>query len=246
MEQQANKVAPIYHYKCQHCGKEYTLEKNFPTRKACSKHCGDQIAGQKRKGPKTAEIRARMQLAQRESRRTKPEIWEPLNQRSSERMKGNNPFHKQEVVEKMKDTKTKNGTLNIFSGRRGGNGYLTTPQIKLLSALGWNQNNNKNFGTTKVFGTYWKPEAVICTGHSGKDGEGFPSNYKVDIGSMDKNLAIEVDGRGHISKSVTEKDLKKEQKLTELGWTVLRVTNEDIMTNLSQVLLRIANVMQTL
>ena len=129
----------------------------------------------------------------------------------------NNPKN----IEKGKATKRANGTLNIWLGERGGNGKLTTPQIILACSLGW------------------VTEFVICTGHHSYDGSGFPTNYKVDIANPVLKLAVEVDGLGHNSKKGKQLDKKKEGKLTSLGWKVLRVTNEEVMTNLSTVLLKI-------
>jgi very-short-patch-repair endonuclease len=49
-------------------------------------------------------------------------------------------------------------------------------------------------------------------------------------------LAIELDGYTHSFEEVFEKDDLKEQRLRELGITVLRFADEDVMNNIDAVL----------
>ena len=134
----------------------------------------------------------------------------------SERMKKNNPGSNPAIVEKMKATKRLNGTLNVWLAERGGNGKLTEPQTRLALALGWEM------------------EVAISLG---KRQEGFPTCYKIDVASKKLKMGIEVDGKGHLSKGNMLRDAKKEKALTGLGWKILRFTNQEIMNNLSSVLL---------
>uniref|UniRef100_A0A6M3INL9 DUF559 domain-containing protein n=1 Tax=viral metagenome TaxID=1070528 RepID=A0A6M3INL9_9ZZZZ len=136
----------------------------------------------------------------------------------SDRMKENNPSYRPEIVEKIIETKRRNGTLNIWKGERGGNGKLTWPQILLADFLGWDV------------------EIAISLGPRVPD---YPTCYKVDVGNWILKIAVEVDGNGHNWKGPKEKDLKKTRKLEELGWKVLRFTNEEIMMDLSKVSLTI-------
>jgi hypothetical protein len=93
---------------------------------------------------------------------------------------------------------------------RGGNGTgLTVPQKKLLAVLSGD----------------WMAELPISLI---RHGPGFPSHYKVDIGSRTLKIGIELDGHTHRSR--TSKDQKKDAKLATLGWTVLRFWNWDILT----------------
>jgi len=141
---------------------------------------------------------------------------------TSERIVGkdeeNNPINFPGALEKAQETKRRNETLHIFAGTRGGNGQLTEPQKLLASVLNW--------------------PVEFCIS-LGKRQSGFPTNYKVDIACPEKKLAIEVDGKGHASQKKKMQDLKKTQKLNSLGWKVLRFSNQEIMTNLSQVLSQI-------
>ncbi|HDZ27302.1 MAG TPA: DUF559 domain-containing protein [Candidatus Aminicenantes bacterium] len=118
----------------------------------------------------------------------------------------------------MISTKRINGTLNVWLGKRGGNGQFTPQQVLLATALGW-------------------PMEVAIS--LGKRQKGYPTNYKVDVGNKKLKLGIEVDGKNHRMKRNILKDKKKENKLEELGWKVLRFTNKEITMNLSRVLFKI-------
>jgi len=61
-------------------------------------------------------------------------------------------------------------------------------------------------------------------------------NYIVDFFSNKLMLAIELDGYTHSFDKVIEKDEIKEQRLKELGITVLRFTDEDVLTNIEGVM----------
>lgn len=52
-------------------------------------------------------------------------------------------------------------------------------------------------------------------------------------------LAIELDGYTHIFEEVCDKDRAKEQRLNELGITILRFKDGDVMNNIEGVLARI-------
>lgn len=61
-------------------------------------------------------------------------------------------------------------------------------------------------------------------------------NYIVDFFCNKLRLAIELDGYTHGFEEVFEKDEVKAQKLKELGVTVLRFTDDDVMDNIDNVL----------
>jgi hypothetical protein len=105
-----------------------------------------------------------------------------------------------------------------------GNGKYTIPQIHLYEALG----------------DGWVLEYAIPT-KCKQEEHLYPTCYKVDLGYPTMKIAIEVDGRSHRWKGGLSKDLKKEGCLKNLGWTVLRFTNEEIMTNCSSAVLQIQN-----
>lgn len=137
------------------------------------------------------------------------------------RMSKTNPSHNQEIVEKIRQTKEKNGTLHIAPKNRGGNGQLTVPQKSLHTLLGEG----------------WKMEFVVKTGIKRTWAKSpYPGHYKLDLALPELLLAIEVDGHTHSSKTALGVDRKKTEFLKSLGWTVLRFTNKEVMTNSLKVL----------
>jgi hypothetical protein len=92
---------------------------------------------------------------------------------------------------------------------QGGNGRrLPRAQAQLLRALGRG----------------WHPEFVVPCGMGCRTG-GYPTHYKLDLANPVKRICIEVDGATHASPRIKAKDEKKTQRLTELGWSVYRVSN---------------------
>lgn len=212
---------------CQTCKMEFVV-KWFSPSITCSRKCGNVIGGLKRTGRIVSEqTKEKISKAHKSLLQRNPEQAKKLYQLRSERMIENNPMMKKVTRKKAITTKRIKGTLHVWKGERGGNGKLTESQIILAAAL------------------KWPTEVSIATGHySGENG--FPTNYKVDIGNRRLKLAIEVDGKGHLLKKAQLRDKKKETKLKLLGWSVLRFTNEDIMNNLSTVLSEIKKKIKTL
>ncbi len=106
---------------------------------------------------------------------------------------------------------------------QGGNGRpMSVPQALLLDALG----------------TEWQSEVVVATGTKGN---GVPSHWKIDIAHPARMLAVEVDGGSHSSRKVMERDARKDAFLASRGWTVLRFTNQEVLSSLSTVLERIGS-----
>ena len=94
--------------------------------------------------------------------------------------------------------------------KRGGNGQLLPlPQLALLHALG----------------VGWQAEFAIKTGAGHRNGI-YPNCYKVDIANPLLMIAIELDGGSHSSLERQEQDVKKQEYLVQLGWSVFRVSNE--------------------
>lgn len=142
----------------------------------------------------------------------------------SERMKTNNPSFNPKNILKMKETKRLNGTLHNTPVVQGGNGKpLPIPQMILSSVLGW------------------KTEYPILTLQ--KKGSGYPTSYKVDVGLPELKIAIEVDGRSHYSRK--HLDRKKDHFLTQLGWKMLRFTNQDVLKGLPVVLTTVKNAVKS-
>lgn len=55
--------------------------------------------------------------------------------------------------------------------------------------------------------------------------------YFADFALLNRKLIIEVDGDSHDSPAQKEKDLLHEQQVLELGWRVVRVSNEAVLAN---------------
>ena len=60
-------------------------------------------------------------------------------------------------------------------------------------------------------------------------------NYIVDFFISTKNIAIELDGKGHGEKEQLEKDKTRDEELSKVGITVLRYKNTDINKNFNGV-----------
>lgn len=125
------------------------------------------------------------------------------------RMKDRNPMHSESSVLKMVATKTINGTYRKPPKVRGGNGKISVVQEKLAKALGWEM------------------EHVVVVGMG--RGNGYPTHYKIDIAEPDVMIAIEVDGHSHNNRAGRERDARKDAKLKELGWQVMRFTNRQVI-----------------
>ena len=59
-------------------------------------------------------------------------------------------------------------------------------------------------------------------------------------------LVIELDGRIHLAKDVKEKDLNREAELKELGLHIIRFKNEEVLSNLEEVKVKIIDYIKTL
>jgi len=104
---------------------------------------------------------------------------------------------------------------------QGGNGRKPpVPVVRLLSAL------NKKY-PEKFALEYAVPTKMGRT-------SGYPTCYKMDIGSPYLMLSIEVDGTSHQSFKVKERDRKKTALLNSFGWTVLRFSNKEVLNGLPQ------------
>jgi hypothetical protein len=59
---------------------------------------------------------------------------------------------------------------------------------------------------------------------------------RLDLAQVELLIAVEVDGKTHTSALQRSRDSRKEVILSNLGWTVLRFTNEEINSDLQAVL----------
>ena len=65
--------------------------------------------------------------------------------------------------------------------------------------------------------------------------------YIVDFFSKDLKLIIEVDGYSHQIEEVAENDLKRENRLVELGYVVLRFDDDEVLDDIDNVVRTIEN-----
>jgi len=165
-----------------------------------------------------------VQVTMRRSRK-KSGVWltEFNKKHCSERMKKNNPVYMPGVLAKIESTKRANGTLNVWTGKRGGNGQLTPQQEKVAIALGWKM---EVVVSTAVPLLTAKKNTEYRRKHK------YPTHYKIDVANRELLIAIEIDGKGHLSKRNQTLDAKKEVFLKKRGWSVLRFTNEQVDSNL--------------
>ena len=127
---------------------------------------------------------------------------------ASERMIKNNSIYKPGAREKLSATLKKIGHQPKY---RGGNGRPSPVPVKIL------------FHALEGLG--FEIEVAVPT----KMGRysGYPTCYKIDIANKKMKIGIEIDGNTHHSPARRFQDIKKENLLTSLGWTILRFTNPE-------------------
>ncbi len=136
---------------------------------------------------------------------------------ASERMTRNNPMRKPEARAKMRATLAEIGHAPKI---RGGNGKPPTmAEVFLLMLFG-------DLG--------FELQLSIKTGFRLGTTE-YPPAYKVDIGNRALKVAVEADGMSHCSLKRQAQDAKKDAFLRGIGWTVLRFSNSEILSNPMQV-----------
>jgi very-short-patch-repair endonuclease len=64
-------------------------------------------------------------------------------------------------------------------------------------------------------------------------------DFITDFACIEKKLVVEVDGLYHSTEEQIEEDRKRTFHLSQLGFRVLRFTNEEIMTDINKVILTI-------
>ncbi|UPT65853.1 MAG: endonuclease domain-containing protein [Sphingobacteriales bacterium JAD_PAG50586_3] len=71
-------------------------------------------------------------------------------------------------------------------------------------------------------------------------------NYIADFYCHSKKLIIEVDGDIHNSKEAIEKDQDRDYVLKDLGYTILRFTNSEILEDVNSVTQKISEVLKSI
>lgn len=209
------------HVKCATCGSNIavrTLTKHQRDRLRvgkviyCSKECGKTAISEN--GKRTM---------------ANQELKERLKRMSTERLVRNNYYRDAASKEKAMKTKLANGWKPIWVENpdlRGGNGKYSNAQRLLWERL-------------NVVSRGWEMEQAVSLISRQ---QGYPSNYKLDIGNTYYKIGIECDGSSHSSAKARAKDKKKEEKLSELGWKVLRFSNSEILSNVDSIVTQIMSI----
>jgi len=72
------------------------------------------------------------------------------------------------------------------------------------------------------------------------------SIYILDLYSHEIRLAIEIDGKYHLKKQVHQMDEHRNENLIASGLTILRITDEEIISDIDKVLFKIKEIIETL
>lgn len=147
-----------------------------------------------------------LEIRRRARAKAAPKINAYMRTTHAKFMRENNPMKRPAVREKVSKTLKEIGWKPKI---RGGNGMLTKPQIALAARLGWPVE-------------YPVLTAAVHTAHC----------LKLDIANPDLKIGIEVDGGSHCALRIRKQDREKERVLSELGWTVLRFSNKQVMEHL--------------
>jgi very-short-patch-repair endonuclease len=70
--------------------------------------------------------------------------------------------------------------------------------------------------------------------------------YIVDFVSIEKKIVIEIDGSQHMESANIEHDAERTKYLEDEGYAVLRFWNNDVLTNIEGVVIRILEQINTL
>lgn len=126
-----------------------------------------------------------------------------------------NPMERPEIRAKISATMKERG--HTFSVRGGNGSGPTRCELILFREL-----------------VRLRPRWLWSLGHAESLGgrqPGYPTCYKIDVASMAKKIAVEVDGNSHRNPERRAADAKKSAKLASLGWFVLRYTNRQVEKN---------------
>ena len=68
------------------------------------------------------------------------------------------------------------------------------------------------------------------------------AGFIVDFACPERRLIVEVDGSQHARHPKAAEDILRDNKLRELGWTVLRFWNDDVLRDIDNVCMHIVTV----
>lgn len=70
--------------------------------------------------------------------------------------------------------------------------------------------------------------------------------FFIDFAFMNENVAIEIDGSQHLLPDRKERDEKKDKLLIENGWTIIRISENEIKKNIDETLVKIETILLSL
>ncbi|MFQ5891455.1 MAG: endonuclease domain-containing protein [Candidatus Methanofastidiosia archaeon] len=214
---------PLIEKICEHCGKKFDFRSQGKRYNSKRRFCNQSCSAKWRM--KQPEIRMQIYTEERTRKGKKSkEKWYKTKEglcfrkEASKRMKKLNANPK--FRKKMKKIhRSRRG--KTWLGERGGNGFVTDPQLLLSKLLKLPM--EYSIKTTKVKHLF----------------QSLPNCYKVDLAIPKEKIAIEVDGGSHKLKKQRFLDHRKTEVLNLLGWKVIRFWNEDVMDNTEKVIRRI-------
>jgi hypothetical protein len=130
---------------------------------------------------------------------------------ASNRMKINNPTFKEDVKEKIKKTKLKNGTFHNKPIIQGGNGREPPKTVQMLNKI-----------------INWEVCYIVRTGTRVY----YPTHYKLELAKPEKKIYIEIDGASAYSRK--EQAEKKADFMKKKGWKLIRFKNNEVLHNLDE------------
>jgi very-short-patch-repair endonuclease/transposase len=69
--------------------------------------------------------------------------------------------------------------------------------------------------------------------------------YFIDFAFVNEKVAIEIDGSQHLLEDRRVKDIEKDELLINNGWSVIRISEKEVKTNLDEIMLKIKNILNT-
>lgn len=67
--------------------------------------------------------------------------------------------------------------------------------------------------------------------------------FFIDFAFMNENVAIEIDGSQHLLPDRKERDEKKDKLLIENGWTIIRISENEIKKNIDETLVKLEKIL---
>lgn len=202
---------------CQVCGILFHARHGNKRQQCCSQACRNRRMSQTRKGKRPDAALHALALPAAQAK-LQAYLHSPRN-----------PLLTLSSRRKAQDRLAAQGYGHFF---HGGNQPLTTPQQLLANRLGWPTEVTVRLNT------------LPGRARSRRERATRPYRYCLDLAEETLKIAVEVDGQSHGSRR--NHDQCRDAKLCALGWTVLRFTNRQVLTDLESVLAQIAAVVQSI